>query len=45
MAKFREKFGEGDAATISRTILDLAVQFLREHVPTDKKGRELQLKS
>jgi nanoRNase/pAp phosphatase (c-di-AMP/oligoRNAs hydrolase) len=45
MAKFRDKFGEGDAATISRTILDLAVQFLREHTPTDKKGRELQLKA
>lgn len=45
MAKFREKFGDGDAATISRTILDLAVQFLREHAPIDKKGRELQLKA
>ncbi len=45
MAKFREKFGDGDAATISRTILDLAVQFLREHVPPDKKTRELQLKT
>jgi nanoRNase/pAp phosphatase (c-di-AMP/oligoRNAs hydrolase) len=37
MAKFREKFGDGDAATISRIILDLADQFLREHVPPDKK--------
>ncbi|MGE5815369.1 MAG: DHH family phosphoesterase, partial [Acidobacteriota bacterium] len=45
MAKFREKFGDGDSATVSRTILDLAVQFLREHAPTDKKGRELQLKA
>jgi nanoRNase/pAp phosphatase (c-di-AMP/oligoRNAs hydrolase) len=45
MAKFREKFGAGEAAAISRTILDLAVQFLREHSPTDKKGRELQLKA
>jgi nanoRNase/pAp phosphatase (c-di-AMP/oligoRNAs hydrolase) len=37
IAKFREKFGEGDAAAISRAILDLAEQFLREHVPADKK--------
>jgi nanoRNase/pAp phosphatase (c-di-AMP/oligoRNAs hydrolase) len=37
MAKFREKFGDGDAPTISRIILDLAEQFLREHVPPDKK--------
>jgi nanoRNase/pAp phosphatase (c-di-AMP/oligoRNAs hydrolase) len=45
MARFREKFGDGDAAAISRTILDLAVQFLHEHAPTDKKGREMQLKA
>jgi nanoRNase/pAp phosphatase (c-di-AMP/oligoRNAs hydrolase) len=37
MAKFRQKFGDGDAATISGTILDLAEQFLHEHVPSDKK--------
>ena len=37
MARFRDKFGDGDAATISRTILDLADQFLREHVPADRK--------
>jgi nanoRNase/pAp phosphatase (c-di-AMP/oligoRNAs hydrolase) len=45
VARFREKFGNGDGSKISRTILDLAVQFLREHAPTDKKGRELQLKA
>ncbi|HSL21429.1 MAG TPA: DHH family phosphoesterase [Vicinamibacterales bacterium] len=37
MARFREKFGDGDAATISRTILELTEQFLREHVPPDRK--------
>jgi nanoRNase/pAp phosphatase (c-di-AMP/oligoRNAs hydrolase) len=37
MAKFREKFGEGDAASISRAILDLAEQFLREHAPPERK--------
>jgi nanoRNase/pAp phosphatase (c-di-AMP/oligoRNAs hydrolase) len=37
MAKFRDKFGELDAAGIGRTILELAEQFLREHAPTDKK--------
>jgi nanoRNase/pAp phosphatase (c-di-AMP/oligoRNAs hydrolase) len=45
VAKFRDKFGDGDSGTISRTILDLAVHFLHEHVPADKKGRELQLKA
>jgi len=37
IARFREKFGDGDAGTISRIILELAEQFLREHAPPEKK--------
>lgn len=43
MAKFREKFGDLDAAAIGRTILELAEQFLREHVPAERKREVIKV--
>lgn len=37
MAAFRDKFGAIDGESVSQLLLDMAVQFLREHQPGEKK--------
>jgi nanoRNase/pAp phosphatase (c-di-AMP/oligoRNAs hydrolase) len=38
LAAFGQKFGSLDAGALNECIKDLAVQFLREHQPGDRKG-------